>query len=114
MLAASNGSQARPASPRLLHREDLWRCDVAITTGLVDTYTTPTLLRLVISNQLDAARFITHPFTLDHFEDADAVFARAGDTGRSTSSSPAADPPRSQRLRRRTACGKNHHKERKP
>jgi threonine dehydrogenase-like Zn-dependent dehydrogenase len=55
--------------------------NVTITTGLVDTYTTPTLLRLVISQQLDAARFVTHHFTLDQFEEAYDVFARAGDTG---------------------------------
>jgi alcohol dehydrogenase len=67
--------------PATLHLEDLWSRDVTITTGLVDTYTTPTLLRLVISQQLDAARFVTHHFALDQFEEAYDVFARAGDTG---------------------------------
>jgi alcohol dehydrogenase len=67
--------------PVTLHLEDLWIRDVTITTGLVDTYTTPTLLRLVMSHQLDAARFVTHHFTLDQFEKAYDVFARAGDTG---------------------------------
>jgi alcohol dehydrogenase len=67
--------------PATLHLEDLWSRDVTITTGLVDTSTTPTLLRLVISHQLDAARFVTHHFTVDQFEDAYDVFARAGDTG---------------------------------
>ena len=32
--------------PATLHLEDLWIRDVTITTGLVDTYSTPTLLRL--------------------------------------------------------------------
>ncbi len=67
--------------PATLHLEELWSRDVTITTGLVDTYTTPTLLRLVISQQLDAARFVTHHFTLDQFEEAYDVFARAGETG---------------------------------
>ena len=67
--------------PATLHLEELWSRDVTITTGLVDTYTTPTLLRLVTSQQLDAARFVTHHFTLDQFEEAYDVFARAADTG---------------------------------
>jgi alcohol dehydrogenase len=64
-----------------LHLEELWSRDVTITTGLVDTYTTPTLLRLVLSEQLDPARFVTHHFRLDQFDQAYDVFARAGATG---------------------------------
>ena len=67
--------------PATLHLEELWIRDVTITTGLVDTYTTPTLLRLVMSQQLDAGRFVTHHFTLDEFEKAYDVFANAADTG---------------------------------
>ncbi|MEY2437578.1 MAG: alcohol dehydrogenase [Acidimicrobiaceae bacterium] len=67
--------------PVTLHLEELWIRDVTITTGLVDTYTTPTLLRLVNSQQLDPGRFITHHFTFDQFEDAYDVFANAADTG---------------------------------
>ncbi len=67
--------------PATLHLESLWNRNVTITTGLVDTYTTPTLLRLVVSDQLDAGRFVTHHFTLDQFEEAYDVFARAADTG---------------------------------
>ena len=40
--------------PATLHLEEQWIRDVTITTGLVDTYTTPTLLRLVTSSQLDS------------------------------------------------------------
>jgi alcohol dehydrogenase len=68
-------------TPATLHLEDLWSRDVTITTGLVDTSTTPTLLRLVMSQQLDAARFVTHHFALDQMEEAYDVFARAADTG---------------------------------
>ncbi|HEV7525607.1 MAG TPA: alcohol dehydrogenase catalytic domain-containing protein, partial [Acidimicrobiia bacterium] len=37
--------------PATLHLEDLWTRDVTITTGLVDTYSTPTLLKLVRGHQ---------------------------------------------------------------
>ena len=64
-----------------LHLEELWIRNVTITTGLVDTYSTPTLLRLTQGGQVDAGRFITHHFTLDQFEEAYDVFGRAADTG---------------------------------
>jgi alcohol dehydrogenase len=64
-----------------LHLEDLWIKNVTITTGLVDTYATPTLLKLLTGNQVDAGRFVTHHFALDQFVDAYDVFARAADTG---------------------------------
>ena len=75
---ANIGVHGQPAT---LHLEDLWIRDVTITTGLVDTYTTPTLLRLVSTNQIDSTAFVTHHFTFDQFEEAYDVFARAGDTG---------------------------------
>ena len=61
---ANIGVHGKPAT---LHLEDLWIKDVTITTGLVDTYSTPTLLRLLASGQLDAGRFVTHRFGLDEF-----------------------------------------------
>jgi alcohol dehydrogenase len=67
--------------PATLHLEEQWIRDITITTGLVDTYTTPTLLRLVTSQQLDTTKFVTHYFTLDQFEVAYDVFDRAADTG---------------------------------
>ena len=67
--------------PATLHLEELWIRNVTITTGLVDTYSTPTLLRLTQGGQVDAGRFITHHFTLDQFEEAYDVFGRAADTG---------------------------------
>jgi alcohol dehydrogenase len=67
--------------PVTLHLEELWIRNVTITTGLVDTYSTPTLLRLAQGHQVDADRFITHHFTLDQFDEAYDVFARAADTG---------------------------------
>ena len=75
---ANIGVHGKPAT---LHLEDLWSRDVTITTGLVDASSTPTLLRLVTSQRLDAGRFVTHHFCLDEFEEAYDVFARAADTG---------------------------------
>ena len=67
--------------PATLHLEDLWIKNITITTGLVDAYSTPTLLKLLASHQIDAGRFITHHFALDDFDQAYDVFARASDTG---------------------------------
>jgi alcohol dehydrogenase len=75
---ANIGVHGQPAT---LHLEELWIRNVTITTGLVDTYSTPTLLRLTQGRQIDADRFITHHFTLDQFEEAYDVFGRAADTG---------------------------------
>ena len=67
--------------PATLHLEELWIKNVTITTGLVDAYSTPTLLRLLTSHHIDAGRFVTHRFALDEFDKAYDVFARAADTG---------------------------------
>lgn len=75
---ANIGVHGQPAT---LHLERLWTRDITVTTGLVDTYSTPTLLKLLRSHQIDAARFVTHHFGFDEFEQAYDVFARAGETG---------------------------------
>ena len=64
-----------------LHLESLWIRDITVTMGLVDTYSTPTLLRLVAGRQIDAARFATHHFGLHEMIEAYDVFQRASDTG---------------------------------
>jgi alcohol dehydrogenase len=68
-------------APATLHLESLWIKDITITTGLVDTYSTPTLLSLVAARQIEAARFVTHRFALDEILRAYDVFANAADTG---------------------------------
>lgn len=45
-----------------LHLEDLWIRDVTITTGLVDTRTTPVLLRMASAGRLDLSSLVTHTF----------------------------------------------------
>jgi alcohol dehydrogenase len=75
---ANIGVHGKPAT---LHLESLWTRDVTITTGLVDTYSTPTLSRLMVTRQLNAARFATHHFTFDEFIKAYDVFTNAAETG---------------------------------
>ena len=75
---ANIGVHGKPAT---LHLEDLWIRNVTITTGLVDTYTTPNLLRMVGAGQLDVSQMITHRFELDDFMSAYDVFADPMKTG---------------------------------
>jgi alcohol dehydrogenase len=75
---ANIGVHGKPAT---LHLERIWDRDLTITTGLVDTYSTPTLIRLLASRHLDAHRFVTHHFGFDEFLTAYDVFSRAGETG---------------------------------
>jgi alcohol dehydrogenase len=75
---ANVGVHGKPAT---LHLESLWIRNVTITTGLVDTVSTPTLLRMVATGRIDGERFITHRFALGQMEQAYEVFENAGDTG---------------------------------
>lgn len=68
-------------APATLHLEDLWIRNVTIKTGLVDTNSTPTLLKLLASHQVNAKRFVTHHFAMDDFMEAYDVFSKAGETG---------------------------------
>ncbi|TVZ05306.1 alcohol dehydrogenase [Trebonia kvetii] len=68
---ANIGVHGRPA---ILHLEEQWARDITITTGLVDASSTPTLMRLVTTGQLDAGRFVTHRFAMDDFEQAYDIF----------------------------------------
>lgn len=54
---ANIGVHGEPATLRL---EDIWIKNLTITTGLVDTFATPTLIELVASGRLDTAPMITH------------------------------------------------------
>ena len=64
-----------------LHLEQLWDKDITITTGLVDTVSTPTLLAMLANRRLDVGSFVTHRFGLDEIQDAYDVFSRPGETG---------------------------------
>ncbi len=63
-----------------LHLERLWSHNIAITTRLVDTETTPMLLKTLAAKKLDAAALITHRFTFDQILEAYETFANASRT----------------------------------
>jgi alcohol dehydrogenase len=64
-----------------LHLERLWSENIAITTRLVDTVTTPMLLKTVQSKKIDPKLLITHRFKLDKILDAYETFGHAASTG---------------------------------
>ncbi len=68
-------------APATLHLEQIWIKNLTITTGLVDTHSTPTLIRLVANHQLDTAAMITHRFPMDEFDTAYDVFGDAAHSG---------------------------------
>jgi alcohol dehydrogenase len=63
-----------------LHLERLWSQNITITTRLVDTVTTPMLLKTVRSGRIDPTKLITHRFKLEQILDAYDTFARAAQT----------------------------------
>ncbi|WP_042172471.1 zinc-dependent alcohol dehydrogenase family protein [Streptomyces sp. NBRC 110035] len=75
---ANVGVHGKPAT---LHLEDLWIKNLTITTGLVDTHSTPTLLRMASAGRLPASQLVTHTFPLDRMEEAYGVFGNAAETG---------------------------------
>lgn len=62
-----------------LAMEDLWSQNITITTRLVDTCTTPMLLKTVVAKKLDPASFITHWFKLSDIEAAYKTFGNAAE-----------------------------------
>lgn len=75
---ANIGVHGKPAT---LHLEKLWIKNVTMTTGLVDTYSTPTLLTMLAAEQITTVDFVTHRFGIDEMFEAYDIFAQAGDTG---------------------------------
>ena len=63
-----------------LHLERLWAHNITITTGLVDTFSIPVLLKTVQSKRVDAAQLITHRFKLGEIMNAYNTFGNAADT----------------------------------
>jgi len=60
-----------------LQLQDLWIRNVTITMGLVDTNTTPMLLKTVASGAIEPKKLISHHFELDEIEKAYVVFGNA-------------------------------------
>jgi alcohol dehydrogenase len=63
-----------------LHLERLWDRNITIATRLVDTVSTPMLLKTVQSGKIDPGQLITHHFKLSAILEAYDTFARAADT----------------------------------
>lgn len=63
-----------------LHLERLWSHNISIITSLVDTATTPMLLKTVKARKLDPGKLITHRFKLAGILDAYETFANAATT----------------------------------
>jgi alcohol dehydrogenase len=60
-----------------LHLENLWGKNITITTRLVDTITTPMLMKTVQSGKLNSKQLITHRFKLSEIIRAYDCFANA-------------------------------------
>ncbi|ALO92376.1 Alcohol dehydrogenase [Streptomyces hygroscopicus subsp. limoneus] len=75
---ANIGTHGKPVT---LHLESLWRKNLTISTGQVDTSSTPRLLELMRCGRLHVSPLVTHTFGLDRMDDAYEVFARGTTTG---------------------------------
>ena len=63
-----------------LHLEKLWSQNISITTRLVDTVSTPMLLKTVQAKKIDPKQLITHRFKLANVLEAYDTFGRAAAT----------------------------------
>jgi alcohol dehydrogenase len=64
-----------------LHLETMWSRNVTITTGLVDTFTIPQLMKLVAQGRLDPTVLATHRYALEDTMAAYDTFGDAASTG---------------------------------
>lgn len=64
----------------VLHMEQLWDRNISITTRLVDTASTPMLLKVLGAGKIDPTRLITHRFKLDKILEAYETFGNAAST----------------------------------
>jgi alcohol dehydrogenase len=60
-----------------LHLEKLWSRNITITTRLVDTITTPMLLKTILSGKLKPEKLITHRFAIKEIMKAYDTFGNA-------------------------------------
>ena len=58
--------------------QDLWIRNITLRTGLVNTNTTPMLLKVVLSEKINPTKLITHHFKLSEIMKAYEVFGNAG------------------------------------
>ncbi len=75
---ANVGVHGKPVE---LHMEQLWDRNISLTTRLVDTVTTPMLLKVVRSGKLQPNMLVTHRFAMDDILKAYDTFANAAREG---------------------------------
>ena len=75
---ANVGVHGKPVE---LHVEKLWDRNITLTTRLVDTVTTPMLLKVVQSGKLQPGKLVTHRFALDDVMKAYDTFGNAAKEG---------------------------------
>ena len=75
---ANVGVHGKPVE---LHLEKLWDRNIAITTRLVDTVTTPMLLKVVRSGKLQPSKLVTHRFAMTDIMKAYDTFGNAAKEG---------------------------------
>lgn len=75
---ANVGVHGKPVE---LHLEKLWDRNIAITTRLVDTVTTPMLLKVVGSGKLQPSKLVTHRFAMSDIMKAYDTFGNASKEG---------------------------------
>jgi len=71
---ANVGVHGKPVE---FHIERLWSYNITLTTRLVDTVTTPMLLRIVQSGRLDAKKLVSHRCELSEIMKAYDIFGNA-------------------------------------
>jgi alcohol dehydrogenase len=75
---ANVGVHGKPVE---LHLEKLWDRNISLTTRLVDTITTPMLLKMVHSGKLQPQKLVTHRFAMNDIMKAYDTFGNAADDG---------------------------------
>ena len=75
---ANVGVHGKPVE---LHMEKLWDRNISLTTRLVDTVTTPMLLKVVRSGKLQPGKLVTHRFAMNDVMKAYDTFGNAAKEG---------------------------------
>jgi alcohol dehydrogenase len=75
---ANVGVHGKPVE---LHMEKLWDRNISLTTRLVDTVTTPMLLKVVRSGRLQPSKLVTHRFSMNDIMKAYDTFGNAAREG---------------------------------
>lgn len=67
--------------PVMLHMEKLWDRNITLSTRLVDTVTTPMLVKAVQAGNLEPAKLVTHRFAMSEILQAYETFGNAARYG---------------------------------